>query len=155
MRQILTISAKITMIITLWLTLHSLAHSQQIYIGGGTQQRWAGGVCCRHGVNYNLSISIHRETKPFSLDTIWIDGQCHAISGINDKMKFKNDTTFQLQLSIFYDDRDKIYQIDVNTDNSCYDPNKMGVRLIYTVGRTRHERIMTDFLMELESIAYP
>ena len=46
--------------------------AQEFTVTKATSQGWAGGVCCRTGVNYHINFSTSDTVAKFDLDTLWI-----------------------------------------------------------------------------------
>ncbi len=129
-------------------------YGQTVWLKKATQQKWAGGICCIHGINYEFGFQIIRGNKNFSLDTIWTEGYCHPVERINQNMKFGKDTTLQLSYGIRMDD----YYTNKNDSNRlrpCYDATRKGIILVYRINKIRFEMDFTIYVKELEFIGYP
>jgi hypothetical protein len=135
----------------------NISYSQHIRLKEATRQGWAGGVCCVHGTNFSFSFLVSKKGRSsFSLDTLWTDGYCHPIAGIDQKMKFEKDTTIHLYPKISFNDAYIYYpDKDISLNKQCYDPLKHGCLLIYRIDKKRYEMDLTPYVKELMFIAYP
>ena len=81
-------------------------HAQEFTLSKATSQEWSGGVCCRTGVNYNISFSTKDTLTKFELDTLWIEDKFFLLN------KKQNDAT-----KITLKNGQKIISISVGTSH--------------------------------------
>ncbi len=66
-----------------------------------TSQSWAGGVCCRTGVNYHVTIKTDIPASDLSVKKIWLEGATQPISGnVTQGPKGQVYITFGIQSDI-------------------------------------------------------
>lgn len=131
----------------------SFLNAQQIEFIDGTHQSWSGGICCRHGSNYQLTFKVFKGLKNISLDTLWTDSYCHPLNQNFDMRMMKKDSTIQVAKSIVMDDHLNNYISD--DKHACYDPSRFGTYIIYRVGGIRFELNIGDRIRHLVPLAYP
>jgi hypothetical protein len=68
----------IIIILTIHCSLFTIhCFSQDFKLIKATSQHWAGGVCCRYGINY--VIQIETKSDKFNPDTAWINGNYYPL----------------------------------------------------------------------------
>jgi hypothetical protein len=105
------------------LAIINSAISQDFKLIKATSQSWSGGVCCRSGINY--FISLQTKNKEIIPDTVWINGNYYSLN-INDKenpdqMKRdskNNATTFTISVGETHDERDNTPDKLINKEDT-------------------------------------
>lgn len=124
-------------------------HSQQIKVISATSQGWAGGVCCRTGINYNIQLRILNPKHSLKLDSLWMEGYCVNISDYGISKREKSDTVFlRLQKGVTWDE-------GMPTDNWCFNSTRKGVIISYYLNGKKKWLDVTPYIKELEFQAYP
>ena len=96
-------------LLLLLLLLPLAALSQKVTLLTSASQKWAGGVCCRHGVNYTFRLSFFAlDPRP---DTLWLGMQDIPLTisdsvGTNaTRTRKKAGTEYLIQAQEVVDDR--------------------------------------------------
>ncbi len=131
------------------LVYHPHVFSQQIKIVSATCQHWAGGICCRSGVNYSIQLRVIKVKQSIVLDSLWMEGNCADISKYKFEKINKSDTVGVLI-------QDGITRDEGMPDmNWCFDATKKGVLISYYLGGKKKWLDVTPYLEYLEFIGYP
>lgn len=140
----------IGLFLTIWV---ESAQAQQIRFIEGTHQSWSGGICCRHGSNYNLKFKWIPGMENIRIDTLWTHGYCHPINLEVTAMDIQKDSTFKISRAIVWDDNN-MYPYHEKQE-PCYYPELQGIFLVYSVNGIRRLLNLKDNLEELVPLAYP
>ena len=125
-----------------------------------TEQRWSGGVCCRMGTNYVITLEGKNTTRSFTIDTVWIGDIGHAGSGQENfsiqKSKTERNTKYQLFVSETHDTNNTPDILKIKADNPKIHPPvyKGKACILYTIGGHKKLLPIKDFI-QLKAIAYP
>jgi len=126
------------------------ANAQSVNLIGGTHQRWAGGICCRHGNTYNIQLKIVQGKTPVVLDSIRLNGYCISIAKYNPKKNRRGETSkISIIENLVFDDNNSNY------NPRCYDPDKRGISFTYYIKGELKSMDLTPYIRELDFIGYP
>lgn len=129
------------------------AYAQSIQVKSATSQHWAGGICCRHGVNYTINLKVIRNKTAILLDTLWLEGYGKSLADYNIKKANKSDTlSIEILDGISFDDG--MIDFEVNPKH-VYDGTKMGILLEYRIGKKKISLNLSRLIIDLEFLAYP
>lgn len=123
--------------------------SQSIKVISATSQGWAGGVCCRTGINYHIQLQISDKRKTIKLDSLWMNGNCASIAKYYIPKSCKTDSCFvNLDEGVTWDD-------GMPMNNWCYDHRKKGVVISYYLRGRKKWLDISPYMIELEFMAFP
>lgn len=137
--------------------IYQYTFSQQVSVTSATQQGWAGGICCVHGVNYTVNVKVILNKQPITFDTLWTEGYCHDLAKYNSKALKQQDTLYiRFSEGISINDHQP-YILDQQQEviPLCYNANKKGVLLQYRINKEIYSLNVTPYLQELMFLAYP
>ena len=122
--------------------------SQAIRLVSATCQRWAGGICCRSGINYHIQLKVAKRKALVKLDSLWMNGNCVDISKYNDHVNNKTSSLITLRESVSREN-------GMTVGNECFDETKTGVVISYYLNGGKKLMDITPYIKELEFQAYP
>lgn len=143
------------LIVIIFIIVSSLAYGQKVT--KATSQRWAGGVCCRSGVSYVVTLSLEKPTKNVELYSVylrgygWIKGGMYSPAG--------DDQHFQVSFGTYRDDSEiidtyRIQPIKVEKKEEA-DLVFNGEALIVLKVNGKDVKIEVDRFEALPHLAYP
>lgn len=128
----------------------SALKAQSVLLVEATSQGWAGGVCCRHGENFNIHLKILHGKTPVVLDSMWLNGYCFSLKEYNTTTKNQEKiSVINITQNIIIDDHLEIM------NNKCFDSLKTGVSFTYYINQRKKSMDITPYMKVLEYIAYP
>ena len=135
-------------------------HAQEFALMRATSQGWSGGVCCRTGVNYNISFSTKDTLTKFELDTLWIEDNFFLLN-----KKQNNPTTVTLKngkkiISVWagtsHDERNDYLIENKIVEKKLKAPKFQGAAcIIYHDKKNKVKYFIVEKFEELVPLAYP
>jgi len=153
--------------IALILIIFTSASSQEIKTINATEQSWSGGVCCRYGTNYNITIKTFKDK--ITPDTVWIRGNYYPLDidtgGYENNCIIKRDSlhhtaTYSINVGESHDERDNMNPPDTRASGDTARKNNphadyFGAAIIsYQYNGRKYYYKVKEFKV-LEPIAYP
>lgn len=136
------------------------AIAQSLQLLNATEQSWSGGVCCRMGTNYSITLESPDTVHLPVIDTIWINDTWHAANGVENfsvqKSKAKGKTTYQLFVGESHDTNNTPDILKMKTDKPKIHPPayKGKACIIYTLNGRKKLLDIKSFT-KLRSLQYP
>lgn len=131
--------------------------AQDIKLRGATSQSWAGGVCCRSGINYVITLESADTTAELKVDTVWVGNTCYynsdaaTISVIRNVVGGKGE--YNIQVSEVWDERVEPYSGSQVPKVKC--PYSGEANIICHFKKKYPKHITVEKFTELDPIAYP
>ncbi|HLP11901.1 MAG TPA: hypothetical protein VK177_08230 [Flavobacteriales bacterium] len=141
-------------VITTLAVLVSLNGICQLPTVQATSQGWAGGVCCRSGINYSVTLTGKKGTlDDFKVSSVCIGGLQFESAQINVRITDAGDKTI-VYLHMGTSHNDTEYRPDGIKEETFKQGTCSDMQVNYSTGRKR-QTVIIEKVDELEFLAYP
>lgn len=132
-------------ILFLALSIYSNSFTQEIKVSG-TQQFWAGGICCSSGVNYNLTLTFtsNKDDIKLEVDSIILDKTLFTSKDLKIQ---KINKGWNISFSIFNDQS----KTNIISERKMIE---LPDEIIFRIQRKR-QVLKIEKMIELPYLAYP
>lgn len=137
----------------LFLSIGSIVFGQTVV--KATSQSWAGGVCCRTGTNFSVSIQVENGCKSIGLKEIWLKGEGLLTGIIYPLAPIEKNGQVNITFRVSYDSNNYeiIRESIENRDEGM--PEFEGDALILMIMDNKEYQIIVKEFESLPYLAYP
>jgi len=134
-------------ILFIFLFFVPLPGSAQKLTLSGTAYNWAGGVCCRHGTNYSITVQTgHKQINSLEIIRLCFDGYAYS----KHHALYQDKNSFSLGFEFVIDDKEtNIEEVKRNLPETCSENI-----LVFKLNGKKHSLVIEN-IQWLASEAYP